>query len=169
MRCDNCRWRKTVESLPRPWPKRFGSPASAERRKWPFALGPSFSISLRCAELSCPHDRPRAGLATQPVVGSKRGRKEKSWPAAARKREPGYSVCVDAQLASVAVSWQEELSPAAERSGLFLGHFTGMPMWRRSVAGSLPRRGVGCCAPLLTHLCSHTSTASVFVLLKAAS
>jgi hypothetical protein len=25
-------------------------------------------------------------------------------------------------------------------------------MWRRSVAGSLPRRGVGCCVPLLTHL-----------------
>jgi hypothetical protein len=40
MRCDKCRGRQTVESLPRPWPKRFGSPPSAERRKWPFALGP---------------------------------------------------------------------------------------------------------------------------------
>lgn len=43
----------------------------------------------------------------------------------------------------------------AERSGFFsVGrvYFTGMPMRRRSVAGSLPRRGVGCCVPQLTHL-----------------
>ena len=43
----------------------------------------------------------------------------------------------------------------AERSGLFsVGrvYFTGMPVRRRSVAGSLPRRGVGCCVPQLTHL-----------------
>ena len=102
---------------------------------------------------------PAAGIAAQPEVGSKRGRREKSWPAAARKRKSGYFVCVDALSAAIlhwpasAVSWREDLAPA-ERSGLFLGrvYFTGMPMWRRSVAGSLPRRGVGCCVPLLTRL-----------------
>ena len=48
-----------------------------------------------------------------------------------------------------------DLGRPAERSGLFsVGrvYFTGMPVRRRSVAGSLPRRGVGCCVPLLTHL-----------------
>jgi hypothetical protein len=71
------------------------------------------------------------------------------------------------QVANVA---KRSLAPAS-RSGLFsVGpvFFTGMPVRRRCVAGSLPRKGVGCCVPLLTHLCSHTSTASVFVLLKAA-
>ena len=48
-----------------------------------------------------------------------------------------------------------DLGRPAERSGLFsVGrvYFTGMPVRRRSVAGSLPRRGVGCRVPLLTHL-----------------
>ena len=52
---------------------------------------------------------------------------------------------------------KETLAPAS-RLGLFsVGrvYFTGMPVWCRSVAGRLPRRGVGCCVPLLTHLRSH--------------
>jgi hypothetical protein len=57
------------------------------------------------------------------------------------------------QVANVA---KRSLAPAS-RSGLFsVGRvfFTGMPVRRRCVAGSLPRRGVGCCAR------RHTSSSS---------
>ena len=68
-------------------------------------------------ELSCPHYRPRRRHRGPAGGGSKRGRREKSWPAAARKRKSGYFVCVDALSAAIlhwpasAVSWREELSP----------------------------------------------------------
>ena len=68
-------------------------------------------------ELSCPHDRPRSRHRGPAGGGIEEGRRQKSWPAGARKRELGYSVCVDALSAAIlhwpasAVSWQEELSP----------------------------------------------------------
>jgi hypothetical protein len=110
-------------------------------------------------ELSCPHDRPRAGIAAQPEVGSKRAAGRKVGP---RQQGSANQVILSASTPSQRQSstgqrrrfhGRKNLAPA-ERSGLFLGrvYFTGMPMWRRSVAGSLPRRGVGCCVPLLTHL-----------------
>ena len=78
-----------------------------------------------------------------------------------RKPESGYSACADAFSAAF-LPWAASAVDGRKNSApdTFAGaFFTGMPIWCRSVAGSLPRRGVGCCVPLLTHLpslCIHS-------------
>ena len=49
---------------------------------------------------------------------------------------------------------KETLAPASQLGLFSVGRVYSavMPVWRRSVVGRLPRRGVGCCAPLLTYL-----------------
>jgi hypothetical protein len=59
-------------------------------------------------------------------------------------------------LVSVGGFMARRTQPRTHCRGFF---FTGMPVWCRSVAGSQPRTGVGCCAPLLTRLpslCIHS-------------
>ena len=81
--------------------------------------------------------------------------------ATARKPEIGYSACADAFSAAF-LPWAASAVDGRKNSApdTFAGaFFTGMPVWCRSVAGSLPRRGLGCCVPLLTHLpslCIHS-------------
>jgi hypothetical protein len=92
------------------------------------------------------------------VVAEPLGRGLWSRPSRSYRRRscrPYTGLLVPGRLAASGVSAILASAPA----GAF---FTGMPARRRCVAGSLPRRAERLLVPLLTHLCSHTSTASAF-------